>query len=320
MFLLGTSMLLFLPAIIATWAIAGTLDFTPGGVVANRISSLGIGLLLALYVFGIGKAAIMPVHSWLPAAMVAPTPVSALLHAVAVVKAGVFSIVKIVVYIFGIETLTTSGSAGWLVYVASATLILASLIAISCDDLKARLAYSTVGQLAYVVLGAAIANPTTIIGSALQIVTHAAAKITLFFCAGAIYVAHHKTGVSQLDGIGRKMPITMTAFLIGSLSIIGLPPLGGVWSKWTLATGALDARNVFATSVILLSSMLSIGYLFPVVARAFFVPAKDRQIPEISEAPITCLLALCSTALLCLVLFFQAGSIAAFLQKLFPVR
>ena len=125
------------------------------------------------------------------------------------VKAGVFSIVKIVVYIFGIETLTTSGSAGWLVYVASATLILASLIAISCDDLKARLAYSTVGQLAYVVLGAAIANPTTIIGSALQIVTHAAAKITLFFCAGAIYVAHHKTGVSQLDGIGRKMPITM---------------------------------------------------------------------------------------------------------------
>ena len=320
MFLLGTSMLLFLPAIIATWAIAGTLDFTPGGVVANRISSLGIGLLLALYVFGIGKAAIMPVHSWLPAAMVAPTPVSALLHAVAVVKAGVFSIVKIVVYIFGIETLTTSGSAGWLVYVASATLILASLIAISCDDLKARLAYSTVGQLAYVVLGAAIANPTTIIGSALQIVTHAAAKITLFFCAGAIYVAHHKTGVSQLDGIGRKMPITMTAFLIGSLSIIGLPPLGGVWSKWTLATGALDAGNVFATSIMMLSSMLSIAYLFPVVARAFFVPAEDRQIPKISEAPVTCLLALCSTALLCLVLFFQAGSIAAFLQELFPVR
>jgi multicomponent Na+:H+ antiporter subunit D len=318
--LLGTSMLLFLPAIIATWAIAGTLDFTPGGVLANRVGSLEIGLLLALYVFGIGKAAIMPVHSWLPAAMVAPTPVSALLHAVAVVKAGVFSIVKVVIYIFGIETLTTTGAAGWLVYVASASLILASLIALSCDDLKARLAYSTVAQLAYVVLGAALANSTSIVGSGLQIVTHAAAKITLFFCAGAIYITHHKTGVSQLDGIGRKMPITMGAFLIGSLSIVGLPPLGGVWSKWTLAMGALDAGNIFAASVLMLSSMLSIGYLFPIVARAFFLPDTERQTRQISEAPVSCLLALSCTALLCLILFFQGGSIADFLQELFQAR
>jgi multicomponent Na+:H+ antiporter subunit D len=318
--LLGTSMLLFLPAIIATWAIAGTLDFKPGGVLDARIGSLSIGLLLALYVFGIGKAAIMPVHSWLPAAMVAPTPVSALLHAVAVVKAGVFTIVKIVIYIFGIETLTASGAAGWVIYIASATLIVASLIALSCDDLKARLAYSTVGQLAYIVLGAGIANPTSIIGSGLQIVTHAAAKITLFFCAGAIYIVHHKTGVSQLDGIGRKMPITMTAFLIASFSIIGLPPLGGVWSKWTLATGALDGGNVFAAAVMLLSSMLSVGYLLPIVARAFFLTAERSQTREIAEAPVSCLLALCSTALLSLLLFFQAGSIAAFLQKLFPVQ
>ena len=262
----------------------------------------------------------MPVHSWLPAAMVAPTPVSALLHAVAVVKAGVFSIVKIVIYIFGIDTLTTSGAAGWLVYVASATLILASLIALSRDDLKARLAYSTVGQLAYVVLGAALATPTSILGSALQIVTHAAAKITLFFCAGAIYVAHHKTAVSQLNGIGRKMPVTMSAFLIGSLSIIGLPPLGGVWSKWTLATGALDAGNLFAITVMMLSSMLSIGYLFPIVARAFFLRDEEAQTREIAEAPITCVLALSCTALLCVVLFFQAGVITTVLQGVFGGR
>jgi multicomponent Na+:H+ antiporter subunit D len=318
--LLGTSMLLFLPAIIATWAVAGTLDFTTGGVLGNRIGSLAIGLLLALYVFGIGKAAIMPVHSWLPAAMVAPTPVSALLHAVAVVKAGVFSIVKIVIYIFGIDVLAASGAAGWLIYVACATLVLASLIAISRDDLKARLAYSTVGQLAYVVLGAAIATPTSIVGSALQIATHAAAKITLFFCAGAIYITHNKTSVRQLDGIGHKMPITMTAFLIASLSIIGLPPFGGLWSKWTLATGAIDAGNVFATAVMMLSSILSIGYLFPIVGRAFFLTPEGAQTQKIDEAPVSCLLALCSTALLCLLLFFQAGSIAAFLQKLFSVQ
>ncbi len=322
--LLGTSMLLFLPAIIATWAIAGTLDFTPGGILAGRIDALGIGLLLALYVFGIGKAAMMPVHFWLPAAMAAPTPVSALLHAVAVVKAGVFSIVKIVVYIFGVETLAETGAAEWLVYLASASLILASLIALSRDNLKARLAYSTVGQLAYVVLGAALANSTSIIGSGLQIVTHAAAKITLFFCAGAIYVAHHKTEVSELAGIGRRMPITMLAFLIGSLSIVGLPPFGGIWSKWALAMGALDAGSLFAAGVLMLSSILSVAYLLPVVARAFFLPAPDRDDPQVShgiaEAPVSCLIALSCTALLCLVLFFQADRIETALQGLFPTQ
>ncbi len=320
--LLGTSMLLFLPAIIATFAIAGTLEFTPGGSISGRIGSVGIGLLLALYVFGIGKAAMMPVHFWLPAAMVAPTPVSALLHAVAVVKAGVFCIVKVVVYVFGIDALAESGAAGWLIYAASASLILASLIALTRDNLKARLAYSTVAQLAYVVLGAALANSTGIIGSGLQLATHAAAKITLFFCAGAIYVAHHKTEVSEMAGIGRRMPITMFAFLIGSLSIVGLPPFGGLWSKWTLAMGALDAGSLFVLGVLMVSSLLSVAYLLPVVARAFFLSPTDGSEPQdtdgLAEAPISCLIALCLTALLCVVLFFEAGRVETILQSLFP--
>jgi multicomponent Na+:H+ antiporter subunit D len=316
--LLGTSMLLFLPAIVATYALAGTMEFTPGGVLSGRAGPVALGLLLGLYVFGIGKAAMVPVHFWLPAAMVAPTPVSALLHAVAVVKAGVFSIVKIAVYVFGIDLLASSGASQWLIYAASASLILASLIALTRDDLKARLAYSTVGQLAYLVLGAALATPMGVIGSGLQLATHAAGKITLFFCAGAIYVAHGKSGVSQLAGIGRRMPITMIAFLIGSLSIVGLPPFGGIWSKWALTMGALDADNLIAAMALMLSSVLSLGYLFPVVARAFFLPPADPQeAPGISEAPVWCLLALSLTALLCLALFFGAGALERTLESLF---
>jgi multicomponent Na+:H+ antiporter subunit D len=309
--LLGTSLLLFLPAIIATWVLAGTLDFTPGGIVAGRADAPIIAALLALYVFGIGKAAVMPVHFWLPAAMVAPTPVSALLHAVAVVKAGVFTVVKVVVYVFGIDTLTKTGANEWLIFVASASLLTASFIALSCDNLKARLAYSTVSQLAYVVLGAALATPTSIIGSGLQIAMHAAAKITLFFCAGAIYTAHHLTEISEMTGIGRRMPVTMLAFLMASLSIIGLPPVGA-WSKWMLALGALDAGYVIVVGVLMLSSLLSVAYLLPIVARGFFLPAPGKPTDAgivVEEAPTACLIALSCTALLCVVLFFLAERI-----------
>ena len=309
--LLGTSLLLFLPAIIATWVLAGTLDFTPGGILAGKAGAPIIAALLALYVFGIGKAAVMPVHFWLPAAMVAPTPVSALLHAVAVVKAGVFTVVKVVVYVFGIDMLTKTGANEWLIFVASASLLTASFIALSCDNLKARLAYSTVSQLAYVVLGAALATPTSVIGSGLQIAMHAAAKITLFFCAGAIYTAHHLTEISEMTGIGRRMPVTMLAFLVASLGIIGLPPIGA-WSKWTLALGALDAGYVIVVGVLMLSSLLSVAYLLPIVARGFFLPAPGAPTDAgivVEEAPTACLIALSCTALLCVVLFFLAERI-----------
>jgi multicomponent Na+:H+ antiporter subunit D len=317
--LLGTSMVLLLPAIIATSVLAGTLDFTQGGILAGTASPVIIALLLAAYMFGIGKAALMPLHFWLPAAMVAPTPVSALLHAVAVVKAGVFTVVKVIVYVFGLDTLTGIGANEWLIYVASASLLLSSLIALTRDNLKARLAYSTVSQLAYVTLGAAVATTTSVVGSSLHIAMHAAGKITLFFCAGAIYVAHHKTEVSQLDGIGRKMPVTMAAFLVGSLSIIGMPPFGGMWSKWLLGLGALDAGQAFVVAVLMLSSLLSVGYLLPIVARGFFRPPPGETMEEVKvkEAPTACLIALMITATLCVVLFFLAGDMQLLLEGMF---
>ena len=310
--LLGSSLLLFLPAIIATWVLAGTLDFTPGGILGGKASGLTIGLLLALFVFGIGKAAVMPLHFWLPAAMVAPTPVSALLHAVAVVKAGVFTVVKVVLYVFGPETLTSTGANTWLVYVASACILLASLIALSKDNLKARLAYSTVSQLAYVVLGAALATTIGLSGSAVQIAMHAAGKITLFFCAGAIYVATHKTEVSQLDGLGRVMPFTFFAFFVGSLSIIGIPPLGGSWSKWLLMLAAADAGHVVVVLVLMVSSLLNVAYLLSIVGRAFFMPLHGGHSvvgTGIKEAPLACVVPLSLTAFACVVLFFQIDNI-----------
>ena len=200
--------------------------------------------------FGIGKAALMPFHRWLPAAMVAPTPVSALLHAVAVVKAGVFSVVKVIVYVFGIDTLARAGITDWLVGIAGFTIVAASVVALNSDNLKRRLAYSTVSQLSYVVLAAALLVPLSIVGAVLHIAAHAVGKITLFFAAGAIYTAAHKTEVSQLDGIGRRMPWTMGAFAIGALSMIGLPPAAGFISKWYMLSGAMAGSHWIAVAVI----------------------------------------------------------------------
>ena len=239
--LMGTSMGFLLLAVIWTWHLAGTTGFQAGGILAGKTSPLVVGVLYALFAFGIGKAALMPFHRWLPAAMVAPTPVSALLHAVAVVKAGVFAILKITIYIFGLDLLSGTGAATPILWVATITIIGASLIALRQDNLKRRLAYSTISQLSYVVLGAVLANAAGIAGAAVHIATHAVGKITLFFCAGAILVAAHKTRVSELDGLGRQMPITMGAFLIASLSIAGLPPMAGLWGKWYLSLGAVAA-------------------------------------------------------------------------------
>jgi multicomponent Na+:H+ antiporter subunit D len=304
--LLGTSIVLLLPAIIATWWIAGTLEFLPGGILQAAPSNATLGLLLALYVFGIGKAAVMPVHRWLPAAMVAPTPVSALLHAVAVVKAGVFAVVKVIVYVFGIDALTGLRSVDWLVPVAGFTIVAASVVALRSDNLKRRLAYSTVSQLSYVVLAGALLAPLSMLGAILHIATHAVSKITLFFAAGAIYTASGKTEVSQLEGIGRRMPWTMGAFAIGALSLIGVPPLAGFLSKWMILQGAAQAGNGVALVVLGLSTLLNAAYFLPIVYAAFWRAPPAGEAAH-GEAPWPMLAAMIATAAATVALPFAAA-------------
>jgi multicomponent Na+:H+ antiporter subunit D len=330
--LLGTSIGLMLPAMLVTWYMAGTLTFQPGGILQDNVSRSVGAILLILYMFGIGKAALMPFHRWLPSAMVAPTPVSALLHAVAVVKAGVFTVLKVAVYLFGLDYLQSLWSADFVMWVAAFTLLSASIVALQKTNLKARLAYSTISQLAYIVLGAMLANELAIVGGGLHIVMHAFGKITLFFCAGAIYVAAHKTEISQMDGLGRKMPITMFAFLLGALSVIGAPPLGGFWSKWHLMLGAVDAQQQIMIAVFLVSTLLNIAYLLPPVIRAFLLsPPKDdhddhgdKHPPHgvghrfgLAEAPLFCLVPLCLTAIGTVLLFFFVDPIRGLIQSVF---
>lgn len=314
--LMSTSIGLMLPAVIWTWYAAGTLEFRPGGILQGHVSNGQVAVLLALFAFGTAKAALMPVHRWLPAAMVAPTPVSALLHAVAVVKAGVFTITKVVVYVFGLDLLS-AGGARPVQWVAAFTLLAASVVALYQDNLKRRLAYSTISQLAYIVLGATLAAPKAAIGAGLHIVMHAFGKITLFFCAGAIYVHAHKTNLRQMHGLGRRMPLTYAAFFLGSLSVIGIPPLGGSWSKLWLGSGAVQGGETWAVAVYMLASLLAIGYLMPVVARGFFgTPAPDDAFcrdDDINEAAPLLSLPPAFTAICCIALFVFAGELADFL-------
>ena len=334
--LLSTSIGLQLVGIVWTYAATGTLDFTPGGILAGKVEGWPLIVLLFLYMYGIGKAALMPIHRWLPAAMVAPTPVSALLHAVAVVKAGVFTVLKVTIYIFGVDYLSETGASTWLMYVAGATIVIASVVALTKDNLKARLAYSTVSQLSYVVLGAALATTWSVVGGAMHIAMHAFGKITLFFCAGAILVATHKTEISDMGGLGRRMPFTFAAFAIGALSVTGLPPFGGAWSKWYLGLGAADAEQLIFVAILMISSLLNVAYLIPVAARGFISLKRESEpVPQsagsaaapvhddhgdegggIREAPMFCVVPLCLTAIGCLVLFFAADDIAAFLAPI----
>jgi len=296
--LLTTSIGFQLFAIIWTSQLAGTVEFRPGGILAGTASPGTLSVILVLFVFGVGKAALMPFHRWLPAAMVAPTPVSALLHAVAVVKAGVFTILKVSVYVFGLDVLSTLPSARWLAWIAAATIILGSLVAFTKDNLKARLAYSTISQLSYIVLGALLANEFGIIGGGMHIAMHAFGKITLFFAAGAVLVVAHETDISRMSGLGRSMPITFGAFFVGALSIIGVPPAGGSWSKWYLAMGTLEAGQIGLLVVLMVSSLLSLVYLLEIPARAFFgkPPEDSHQHEGFHEAPWPSVVAMIVTA------------------------
>ncbi len=267
-----TAGVVLIAAIGLTYHLAGTMDFKAGGLLAGLdLDANTAKVLFMLFLAGVGvKAGIMPLQSWLPAAMVAPTPVSALLHAVAVVKSGVFGVIRVVGFVFGPELMHTAGLHLILATFAGVTILLASLIALKQDDLKARLAYSTVGHLSYIILGVALITPEGFTGGLLHLSNHATTKIALFFCAGAIYVNLHKTKISQLDGIGRVMPWTMAAFTVGAMGLSGIPPINAFVSKWFLCRGALQADQMIILGIFIVSGLLNAAYFFPIVHRAFF--------------------------------------------------
>jgi len=262
-----------------TYSYADTLDFSAGGIFNDiNLSKDAVIVLFMLFLTGVGvKAGIMPLHSWLPAAMAAPTPVSALLHAVAVVKSGVFGVVRVVGFIFGPKMMSFYGLDTILFVFAGSTIIIASMLAFKQDNLKRRLAYSTVGHLSYVVLGVSLLSDSGFTGGIMHISTHAIMKITLFFCAGAIYVNLHKENISQLDGIAKVMPWTMAAFTIGSIGLAGIPPVNGFISKWFLGLGSLEAEMNIGLVILLLSGLLNAGYFFPIIYRAYFKEGKGLE-------------------------------------------
>ena len=286
-------------AVVWTHALVPGGEFRPGGLLPPGLPAGTLLGLFALFVVGVGvKAAIMPLHGWLPAAMVAPTPVSALLHAVAVVKAGAFGCLRVVGYVFGVDVLREVGADTVLAVIASATILLASLRALGVTNLKRRLAYSTVSQLSYIVLGAALGSAAALAGAMFHIAAHGFMKITMFFCAGAIYTESHRDDITQLGGLGRQMPITMTAFTIAAAGLAGTPLLAGFISKWNLGLGALEAGQGVFIAVLVVSGLLNTAYFFPIVYDAFFTPAHGEVTPE----RLTLTVPLAATALAALLL------------------
>jgi multicomponent Na+:H+ antiporter subunit D len=316
-----TAGVVILFAIIFIYTLTGTLDFKPGGFLLGHGSSATLIFLFAILILGFGvKAALMPLHEWLPTAMVAPTPVSALLHAVAVVKAGVFGCLRIILYVFGPELLHQLDLWLILAYFAAFTVVVSGMYALAQDNLKRRLAFSTINNLSIIVMGAALLTPSAITGSIFHMASHGFMKITLFFVAGAIYVKTHKENVSELDGLGRQMPLTMGAFAIGAMGIAGTPPICGFISKWYLAMGSLEAKEVVFLFVLLTSALLDVAYFFPIIYNSFFKAPREAVNPHFDEAPMKMVVPLVITAIISLILglvpnaffnFFNIASMAA---------
>ncbi|MDR0881982.1 MAG: monovalent cation/H+ antiporter subunit D family protein [Candidatus Adiutrix sp.] len=335
-YLMGTSKLFLLPAMGLTYVLVGNLDFSLGemsrGIFNTPLARSHPGLVQLTYVLfiaGLAKAALMPFHNWLPSAMVAPTPVSALLHAVAVVKAGVFSVSRVILSGFGSETMHNLGLSLPTAYVAAFTIVVASLIALTKDDIKARLAYSTVSQLSYVVIGVALigsvaggaANTLAVQGGLLHIGHHAFGKITLFFGAGAIYVATHLKSISKMNGLGRRMPWTFGAFGLASLTMIGMPPVAGFVSKWYLLRGSMDAGQIILLAALLCSTILNAGYFVPIFYRAFFLqPEPGTDLSHYHEAPCCMVVPLVFTSAVSLVLGLYPQIFQNFIQAFIHIR
>lgn len=293
-YLTTTAKAFLLPAMILIYVLTGTLDFASNassGIFPAGVNNVLVTMLYIFCIFGFAKNGVMPFHHWLPGAMVAPTPVSALLHAVAVVKVGVFCTTRTMLYVFGTETMHALNLGIPTAYFVSFTVLVASIIALSKDNLKARLAYSTVSQLSYIILGVALLTDPGIQGGLIHIVNHAFSKITLFFCAGAIYVATRKKFISEMDGLGKTMPFTFGAFAIASLSMIGAPPVAGFITKWNLLIGSVEAHQLGILIILIASTMLNAAYFVPITYRAFFGKRPEGEpFTGIKEAPLSMLI------------------------------
>ncbi|MEW6218325.1 MAG: monovalent cation/H+ antiporter subunit D family protein [Thermodesulfobacteriota bacterium] len=305
-YLTTTAKGMVLPTMALLYVMNGHLEFPDNirtGIIPADANPLLVTIMFVCCIFGFAKNGVMPFHNWLPSAMVAPTPVSALLHAVAVVKIGVFSTTRVMLYVFGVDTMTRLNLGIPTAYLVSFTILTASIIALSKDNLKARLAYSTVSQLSYIILGVALLTPSGIEGGIVHIANHAFSKITLFFCAGAIYVATHKKQISEMSGLGRAMPFTFGAFAIASLSMIGAPPVAGFISKWYLLMGSLEAHQIGILLVLLSSTLLNVGYFAPVAFKAFFgAPPAGVVYNKVEEAPMAMVIPLTATAIISVIM------------------
>ena len=316
-----TAGVVILLAIAITYRLTGTLDFKAGGFLEGHASADMLRFLFVALILGFGvKAAIIPLHEWLPTAMIAPTPVSALLHAVAVVKAGVFGCLRVILYVFGPKLLHASGLWLILAYFVSFTIICAAMLALAQDNLKRRLAFSTINNLAIIILGAALLSPSAIKGAMIHMVNHGFMKITLFFVAGAIYVKTHKENVSELDGLGRQMPLTMGSFAIGAMGLAGIPPICGFVSKWYLCLGSLEAKESVFLLAFLASALLDVAFFFPIVFNSFFKKPKGDVNTNFDEASMFMVIPLMVTAIISVILgiapdafvhFFKIATLAA---------
>ena len=258
--------------------LGGSIDFAdPGRLAALPVELHGqLTLIFPLLIFGVGvKAALFPMHGWLPIAMVAPAPVSALLHAVAVVKAGAFGVVRVVYHVYGVTFADLLGLLTPLAVFAAITILYGSLRALTQDDLKRRLAYSTVSQVSYIILGVAVLSGFSAVGGLVHLVHQGIMKITLFFCAGLFAETLHVKKISAMDGIGKRMPWTMAGFTIGALGMIGVPPVAGFISKWYLGYGGLEIGAPWVLVVLLLSTALNAGYFLPILYIAWFKEPPD---------------------------------------------
>lgn len=279
---IGGGTVLFV-GIVALTVLAGPVEFVQGAQLANFIESHPLELKLIFWMMLAGlavKAAIFPVHGWLPVAMVAPAPVSALLHAVAVVKAGAFGIIRLIYDVYGVELAMELSVLPPLAFLAAFTIIYGSLRAIAQDDLKKRLAFSTVSQLSYIALGAAVPGMLSSVGAIVHLVHQGIMKITLFFCAGVIAETTGVSKVSELNGIGRRLPLTMAAFTIGAFGMIGLPPVAGFISKWYLSVGAFSGGHPWVVVILLGSSALNAIYFLPIIYAAWFKEPPTEGWPD----------------------------------------